>query len=408
MVGQGKGWIRTGAILRYQGGWEGAQKTEKSALEQCEKFFPQVPGVLYLGFPWSTLIGQLECDLPLGKRLLAALADLDSGFFKDRELITVCSHPGLLKYQKIFADAGVKHVFWSHTDNRADRFQRWPEISLYPFPLVSEKACEPSRHGAGRRTRLFTFIDVSRDNVLRGSWNLDVNLSLEENSPIVEEVRGLGKTESDLGVLGESVFSLCPPRPGLSPLLLWESIELGAIPVLFPGNFLLPGDQRLWGEATVSCSGAARDIRALPERLAVLGNDVALLERKRHALRQVRMLYGADCFIYDVLKLSLSLADWSEEGSSCRPGLSYDGFSRLAKMILAEGGDNKQLSDLFIIGCSSRASTNPGEFVSHFKKNDDLRKAYRIALEGCDRKHANVMEKVLGVRKIDLSTPRRK
>jgi hypothetical protein len=89
-------------------------------------------------------------------------------------------------------------------------------------------------------------------------------------------------------------------RPCRNSAQLWEAVGNGLIPVVSSSAFL-PGSKALWDEATVSCPERSEDIETLTGCLEALARDKTLRERKRHALRQLWMLYGPDCFIYDIL-----------------------------------------------------------------------------------------------------------
>ena len=48
------------SILAYDAEWPSHEFTEQHALFQVEKMLPAVPGALYLGFPWTTLIERVK------------------------------------------------------------------------------------------------------------------------------------------------------------------------------------------------------------------------------------------------------------------------------------------------------------------------------------------------------------
>ena len=134
-------------------------------------------------------------------------------------------------------------------------------------------------------------------------------------------------------ILRESIFSLCPSGSGANSTRLWESIGCGSIPVVLSDNYLPPGSKALWELATVSCPERQEDILALPDRLAAMAGDKELLERKRHAMRQLWMIYGPDCFIYDIQKLFLSLAGETADIAMAQPKFSYGSLYGMAAEI---------------------------------------------------------------------------
>ena len=48
------------SILAYDAEWHYPEITEQHAFFQADKLLPEVPGVIYFGFPWATLIERLN------------------------------------------------------------------------------------------------------------------------------------------------------------------------------------------------------------------------------------------------------------------------------------------------------------------------------------------------------------
>jgi hypothetical protein len=122
-----------------------------------------------------------------------------------------------------------------------------------------------------------------------------------------QELINAQATEEFKTVLTESLFSLCPSGTGPNSIRLWESIGYGAIPVILADTYQPPGDMSLWEEAVVFCGENFEEISALPNRLAEMAKDEQLIQRKQAALKQLWMLYGPECFTYDIVNLFLEL-----------------------------------------------------------------------------------------------------
>ena len=187
-------------------------------------------------------------------------------------------------------------------------------------------------------------------------------------------------------ILQESIFSLCPSGFGPNSMRLWESIGWGSIPVVLSGNYLPPGSSALWEEATVSCPERLEDILALPDRLEALARDEALLERKRHALRQLWMLYGLivsftifrNCF-YHLLRNILII-----KPSHDLIFPMVDCSQWLQRSIIERSVHDNEF-DAFILGCSSRVLSDPSGFLNCYEENAEFRMAYKAAISSCNR-----------------------
>ena len=61
-----------------------------------------------------------------------------------------------------------------------------------------------------------------------------------------------------------------------------------------------PGDAQTWQEAAVFVEETEAAVRRLPERLAALATDRALLSRKQEAVEILWRRYGLSQFTYDI------------------------------------------------------------------------------------------------------------
>ena len=69
----------------------------------------------------------------------------------------------MLKFQELFKENGITHVFWAHAVKGQDCFPGYEQIKIMPFPLrpVQATAFAPSRHAA--RKYLYSFIEPRSD-----------------------------------------------------------------------------------------------------------------------------------------------------------------------------------------------------------------------------------------------------
>lgn len=324
------------AIVAYDRNWQFPAITEQHAFERLSEDIHlryDDGSVKYLAFPWATLIDNLlhnkqnpEKAAFLKQKLLSLKPRLKGA----STVVTVCQHIHLLRFQEIFNEMGVTDIFWSHTVNSQPALPQFPEIALHAFPLFPVQAQDCVSIAHKRKKHLYSFIGAKANQYyLTNSRNIIIEeLSKTKTGLIVGnetwhfnkvvydfQVRGLvDKPESlvDASLSNEfreivrnSVFSLCPSGTGPNSIRLWESIGLGAIPVILADDLALPGDPALWQQAAVFCAETREAILDLPARLKTLHEDPKTMRTMRHALAQIWELYGVDNFVYDVRALML-------------------------------------------------------------------------------------------------------
>jgi hypothetical protein len=349
-VGHGLKLLRS--ILVYDAEWQHPADTEQHAFAQAVKLLPETPGVVYFGFPWAALIEQMNANMPASGRLQEALESARLLSREKKQVITVCQHPDLLKYQRIIASAGITHVFWPHAVLGQDCFPEYKDIKILPFPFFPAGAADSAQPVARKLT-------------------------------------------------DKSAFFLCVSGPCRNSAQLWEAVGNGLIPVV-SSSALLPGSKALWDEATVSCPERREDIETLNGRLEALARDEGLIERKRHALRQFWMLYGPGCFIYDIQKLFLSLA--AENVGTELPGTSFSYgrlFSLAGEISRTRAGD-PSLTAVFALGCTSRVLSDPAGFLARYRETELFRKACLQVLSSRANKYSEAMRKAFELRGVPL------
>jgi hypothetical protein len=416
------------SILAYDADWSFAEVAEQHALFKAYQLLPEVPGVLYFGFPWAAMIDRLNSKESSVDSLKKAINDAKLLLDAQKYVVTVCQHVDMLKYQEIFKDCGITHVFWAHTVKGQDCFPENENIRIFPFPLfpVQTAACGSSNDSA--RQYLYSFIEpkVQSRQFGKSSDMIFANLSGKQRGLVIPRAKwdfnevlnstgtydGVGLDQEvvdraapiEFGrILQQSLFSLCPSSSGPNSTRLWESIACGSIPVVLSDDYLPPGSKALWEQATVSCPERLEDILALPDRLADMACDEELLKQKRHALRQLWMIYGPDCFIYDIYKLFLSFGCETVDRDRAQPKVfTYDRLYGMAAKINRSKSAEKSELDVFILGCSSRVLSDPTSFLARYKENNYFRTAYKQALGNCSLRHAESMLKALALKKIVL------
>ena len=324
-------------VLGFDSDWQYPAITEKYAYQMANKFLTKdnfEQNVVYFGFPWATLIDKLfhSQDKTEANALIEKLNCFQDELKKYKKIITVCQQIRMLEFESIFDEVGITDIFWSHTKKDQNSLPSYPHISLHPFPLYPVQAIDIEAKETEKKY-LYSFvgtrpnksyltdsrtkiIDVLSDDnrgiiIARNQWHYNKIVYDRQIFKKVKNDHGLvdnSASEEFKQVMQESVFALCPSGSGPNSIRLWEAIGFGVIPVVLADTYLPPGDRALWDEATVTCSEKLEDIKTLPDRLAEIQKDDELLHRKREALKQLWMRYGADCFVYDIVKLFFQYA----------------------------------------------------------------------------------------------------
>ena len=247
---------------------------------------------LYLGLPWATWIDfsrkmawptggsaamaqQLQMMKVRLSGLRGALEDLDIGL----RVHTVCQHIYWNDMSDTWRQLGVTDVWLSHCpiyrevdQPKQRRTSTQLGFAIHPWALFAVNVRDATRSTGivtGRdpasKTVLASFIGTHAHHYLsdtrlrlRSLENLyDFHIRVTdhwhfENVVYAEQIGGQIPAELDSDsvtsyntILSDSVFSLCPAGAGANTLRLWESLAVGAIPVLCGPQPVLPSGGNL-------------------------------------------------------------------------------------------------------------------------------------------------------------------
>ncbi|MDH4390032.1 MAG: exostosin family protein [Aquabacterium sp.] len=269
----------------------------------------------YLALPWATYIDkkQMPDDVVrlCGPRLagLAALAD-QLGFAL--RVHTVCQQIHWRRLVDTFCQIGVTDLHLSHDEQSIDPVREgWP-FRVHSWPLFAPNIEVPERRAGvvigkplADKRYLASFIgahmphyrsDVrlqlaeaaqaaARDDILVDlgtEWHFNKLVYQEQvqHKPLADadaqQVAAAAQRYNE--VLSDSVFSLCPEGAGPNTLRIWESLAVGAIPVVIAKDWVPPdskGDSRVLDrcvlfmdepiDATLFAQLAAMPVEALRE-----------------------------------------------------------------------------------------------------------------------------------------------
>lgn len=417
--------VRVGNILIYDAEWQFPAITEQHSYQCIKSTLPSVDGVVYLAFPWATLIDLRNTKKPDANRLLNILTETSKYIKTGERVITVCQHILMLNYQNMFKDAGVTDVFWTHAIKDQPSFPKHQSISIYPFPLYPVQSSGINSLAQIERSILYSFVGArsnkwyltqSRDHIVknlskdkrgliiaRDQWhynNVVYGHQINKLAIPVEHLVNLDASQEFVEILKKSIFSLCPSGSGPNSIRLWESIGLGAIPVILADTYLPPGDPLLWEEAVVFCEETEEAIQALPGRLEQMAKDENLLSRKRKAMKQLWMLYGPDNLIYDIHKLYLELAKPAPQGIAMPIHASEDALLILSGSI--DKNSSPESLKFFMLSCTTRAMRDHQGFKKLIKSNKTASEALALSLQLGNSKDVEMTRRVFQHRNIDL------
>lgn len=365
---------QSSGVVAYDHGWQFPALTEQHAYHRVRDTLTPPEGVIYVAYPWATLIDKLQSKAKDANEYLRQFREFCELLPTNTIRITVCQQIYMRDYLALFADAGIDHVFWAHATLRdvEDTACGAARPAIHPFPLYPVQIAEalPSAAIAAdgqQRRLLFSFVGARADkhyprqtrNYILDLLNMDprgyvagrTNWFYEKivyhhqihqftDAPpdaLIEQ----DQASEFRAVLEDSTFSLCPAGTGPNSIRLWESIGAGAIPVILADDWAPPGNRALWNAACLFRPETAEAVAILPDELAALAADPIGLAARRHALRQLWMLYGTGGFVHDIHNLAqaLNLDEAGSEEAQIVPQSTEDAarlLSRLAARMLID------------------------------------------------------------------------
>ena len=384
---------RNGWLQALDDGWQYPAITEEHAFRRLEAMGGLPDGVVYVAYPWATLIDHLQAKGADAQAQQEVFEAFCVGLPQDGIRVTVCQHILLPRYLNLFRQAGIDHIFWPHA-TEADLGAEAPRLHpfpLYPVQVPDQVACRPEED----RPHLYSFIGARANphylTEVR-SWILDHLGDRPEglvrgredwhyakvvyHHQIWQVTEGGAEALVDDAAsrefqeaLSRSVFALCPSGSGPNSIRLWEALGAGAIPVILSDKLALPGDPRLWAEGAVFCAETPDAVAGLPDRLASLAGDTARLAAMRRAGQQIWDLYGPDGFVTDVLELGTEISD-AAEGQVASPSVL-----RLARRVLASTRPDPMEAELLLNLASPEVPDTLAATRDRFAANIPIRAA---------------------------------
>lgn len=255
----------------------------------------------YVPLPWATYIdAKTDNEIPLQelRRAIDFYRDVAAGSGFKFRVHTVCQHIHWSRLVEELAAAGVTDLHISHNEVQAQRSvdAKGVDISLHSWPLIAPNLENSDRtrgleigRPVSERRYLASFVGAhmrhyrSDDRLklkaiadavgacdvfvrVNEEWHFEKNVYKEQmrgEQLNIDELDAQQKSlESYNRLLSDTVFSLCPEGAGPNTLRLWESLGVGAIPVIFGDDFLppSPGGALNWSDFSIQLPSVEADL----------------------------------------------------------------------------------------------------------------------------------------------------
>lgn len=225
----------------------------------------------YVGIPWATI---LDKNIPL--EFIAKI--LKENLHPEEEYFTCCQHIRFRELINLFKLFNIKTIFSPHKCLSEDKIN---DVNIKPCPLYAVNIEDSTKNldfqGVNfleqKRDIFYSFIgglqpgyltDIrskifsipKKENIFienTGEWHFnEVVYSKMQNlkKEMTPSDNHLEKTKKYNQILLRSRFSLCPSGTGPNSIRFWESLAVGAIPVLLADTLELPHHD-LWEKSIV-------------------------------------------------------------------------------------------------------------------------------------------------------------
>lgn len=241
---------------------------------------------IFLHMPWATIIDRRVAMQSFYAKLRQAIAKAKQKF-PNKTLATAVQHISFMNLMPLLMELGVERVYAAHKRRgqdsvaiRANGVNRHT-ISLFGMPLYPVNVWDKQRSTGiteipyEKRKYMFSFVGAAKHNdlhpirfkFLSKEWSSIQSSSeyllsstkdwhfekivyghqvMRKSLSSAEKSKEHQQTEKYNQVLSDSKFSLCPIGSGPNTIRLWESICIGAVPIIVANEFnmqdYLPSD----------------------------------------------------------------------------------------------------------------------------------------------------------------------
>ena len=329
---------RDGHVIFFDGEWQYPAVTELTAWRNVRDLgTPAFQGAraVYLAFPWATLIDLLDRNQShKAAELMRALDRCSSLVSPGEYVITVCQHIRLRRHLRLFERSRVNQIFWSHAED-SDKACSPGNIKIVPFPLFPvQKPIEEKEFSS--RQYLCSFVGARATDLYRSQARNWIHEILETErdcaiatqatwffNEVVYSQQILGQNVDIDGkekqarhysaVMSDTRFALCPSGTGPNTIRLWEALAHDCVPVILADGWWTPGTEALWEQGCVIVPETIESVTALPQLLRQLESDDSIMESKRAALAQLKLMYCSESLVPDLLNRAVELGRYENK-----------------------------------------------------------------------------------------------
>ena len=223
-------------------------------------------GTSYIAVPWCVLINHKQLDKA------PKTISVQNG-------CTVCQHISFDLILPALKEAGITTLFTPHALKDKD----YDGITVLPIAHFPVNGADPAEN----KDILYSFVGNSWTHPTRGQIaNLprpdDVCIIIRKQYHFFMRPEDRTKNQEEYkDILARSRYALCPRGTGPSTVRFWESLQAGAIPVLFSPEFWLPEAGFDWDTAT---------IRLTPNDIPHIDSILRSITQKQEAMLRTNCL----------------------------------------------------------------------------------------------------------------------
>lgn len=273
--------------------WQYPVITEKAFYEQ-NKLNPR-----YLGIPWATIVDKRITRNSIARVLLS--------YKKHNTYFTCCQHIHFRDLIPLFKILGISTVYTPHAIHEEHSISG---ITIVPCPLYAVNVEDSSRNeqfkacrdfASTQRDILYSFVGgYQPQNYLTcvrqeifdmnhpenayirntGIWHFDNDVysrNQNKEGSLINTPESCDKTQHYNSILLRSRYSLCPSGSGPNSIRFWESLAVGAIPVLLADTLRLPYHPK-WDDAILRIRET--NVSSIPETLSSITQEEEENRRK--------------------------------------------------------------------------------------------------------------------------------
>lgn len=314
--------------------WQYPCRTEQDAYERHLKIeapvFSESAAHTYIGLPWATWIDKKEYPSELlnafGRRISSVRSFLERWNIT-LEAHSVCQHIRWKGAVKTIERAGINHLWIAHKEKGWDtegqlRLHSWPlyavnvldqerreGLEIVPVEqktvFASFKGAHMKHYPSEIRLRLKELAHLEGYEIeVTDLWHFNkvvYNYQIankEADKKAIEQQDTINYNR----LLSKSLFSLCPSGAGPNTLRLWESLGVGAIPVVISDLYEPPqpfcdsenkSSKLIWEDACITIK--ERHLNSLPQLLESIPHS-KLVKTQETALRLFSYSLSLTCF----------------------------------------------------------------------------------------------------------------